>query len=121
MIRRLLERLPHDAARDLRYGRRGGGWVDQGHDPHAPKAPIAERGAERPERGLGGQDTPGRARMAHARQAAQPVADARLAALAARTDLDPDRRAQLHAVLAAARADVELDALDRQALAGAQP
>lgn len=29
-------------ARDLRYGRRGGRWVDEGHDPTAPKAPITK-------------------------------------------------------------------------------
>lgn len=30
-----------DGARDLLYGRRGGGWLPAGHDPTAPKTPTA--------------------------------------------------------------------------------
>jgi hypothetical protein len=30
-------------ATDTRYGRRGGGWVPDGHDPLAPKTPAAPK------------------------------------------------------------------------------
>ena len=32
-------------ARDLLYGRRGGGWLPEGHDPMAPKSPIEPKPA----------------------------------------------------------------------------
>lgn len=61
-------------ARDLIYGRRGGGWVPEGHDPQKPREPSAPSGHDidyaevwRPTTEQGWE---GRARMAAARAAA---------------------------------------------------
>lgn len=99
-------------ARDIRFGRRGGGWLPDGHDPNAEKAPIVvdrdEKEEERKARqraqlaeyeaandivpgtavirageACGGQDWAGRARMAAARRGAgQPLDADDLTALA---------------------------------------
>lgn len=103
-------------ARDLVYGRRGGGWVDEGHAPGNADADIdaarQRAGGQWPTAvhrapGLAGQDTPGWARMAAARRAAQPAAAARLNGAATILGKALARRMA---------ADVHLDELDLQAL-----